>query len=369
MPNRKRKAGFFGTIARIITILLALVLCFSYLAPITNPENFWPVAFFGLALPYLVAINVVSLFYWVFARKLVLLIPLVALAIGYKQIPLQFGLNFSSAEIIKSERSLRVMTYNAHSFTNMQGEMKREIRDKIKDIFSQQLPDIVCIQEFYTDTAVYKYEAEIKTIMSAEYSFYHKIIDRKAFSNGLIIISKYPIVNSKVIEFNDFRSENICMWVDIAFKGSIIRVFNIHLQSISFQPEDYEYIEKVSEKLETETSSTRRIGGRLKSAFVKRASQAQIVRNEIEKSEFPVIVCGDFNDTPSSYAYTTIAKDLKSTFKAKGFGFAYTYTGPFPSFKIDHILCSPQFEVLSHKIIKEKIADHYPIRVDLVLNN
>ncbi len=367
MPIKKKRTGFFGKMARFISLILALLLCASYLAPIISPASFWPIAFFGLALPYLAALNLVSLFYWIFFRKVFLLVPLIALGLGYQQIPLQLAFNVSSTDVSKSERNIRVMTYNAHRFTDKEGISTREIRDKIRGIFAQQLPDVVCIQEFFTDTAVFNYEAQIKNIIGAEYTYYHKIVDRKAFTNGLIIFSKFPIVNSNVIEFNEYRSENACIWVDIAFKGSIIRVFNVHLQSISFQPEDYEYIEKVNEKLNTETSSTKRIGSRLKSAFIKRAKQAELVRKEMDKSEYPVIVCGDFNDTPSSYSYTTIAKGLTSTFKEKGFGFAYTYTGPFPSFKIDHIICSPQFEVLSHQIIKEKIADHYPIRVDLVL--
>ena len=71
---------------------------------------------------------------------------------------------------------------------------------------------------------------------------------------------------------------------------------------------------------------------RLKRAFVKRAKQADLIEASINTSPYPVIVCGDFNDTPCSYAYNTISTTLKDAFVESGNGFGRSYIGAFPSF-------------------------------------
>ncbi|MFY7877552.1 MAG: endonuclease/exonuclease/phosphatase family protein, partial [Pirellula sp.] len=74
-----------------------------------------------------------------------------------------------------------------------------------------------------------------------------------------------------------------------------------------------------------------------------RAEQADAVAGHIKLSNVKnVLVCGDFNDVPLSYAYHTVAADLKDAFREAGSGLERTYLGPFPSFRIDYILSSPE---------------------------
>src|SRR3546814_17855052 len=108
-------------------------------------------------------------------------------------------------------------------------------------------------------------------------------------------------------------------------------------------------------------SSSRRIGGRLKRACVERAGQAETVAGLVSESPYPVVVCGDFNDTPMSYAYQTIrSKGLQSSFGKKGSGYSITYAGAFPNFKIEHIFTDKEsFEVLNYRIMKKKFTNNY----------
>jgi endonuclease/exonuclease/phosphatase family metal-dependent hydrolase len=157
------------------------------------------------------------------------------------------------------------------------------------------------------------------------------------------------------------------MYIDILVNSDTIRIINIHLQSINFQPEDYQYLDRVTTEGKADTRASRRIGSRLKRAFLLRSTQSKIVADVIEKSPYPLIICGDFNDTPVSFAFHTIrdAGDLKSTFCEKGSGFGITYGGEFPNFQIDHILCSQQFKILSYKTINKKLSDHYPVVAEI----
>jgi endonuclease/exonuclease/phosphatase family metal-dependent hydrolase len=181
---------------------------------------------------------------------------------------------------------------------------------------------------------------------------------------GMATISRYPIVGKGKIEFpntNNTITSNMCIYSDIKINEDTIRVYNVHLQSIQFENEDYTFIENIGEEKEAQIKGSKRILGRLKKAFIKRAPQAEAVAAHIKKSPYPVWVCGDFNDPPSSYAYHTISGNLKDSFMESGWGFGSTYAGKFPSFRIDFILHDSKHSSFDYKIINEKFSDHYPL--------
>ena len=53
---------------------------------------------------------------------------------------------------------------------------------------------------------------------------------------------------------------------------------------------------------------------KIKKAFKRRAIQADELHAFINKQTKPVILCGDFNDLPNSYAVNTISKNMKDAF-------------------------------------------------------
>ncbi|WP_347396275.1 endonuclease/exonuclease/phosphatase family protein [Parabacteroides leei] len=63
----------------------------------------------------------------------------------------------------------------------------------------------------------------------------------------------------------------------------------------------------------------------MKSNYRKRAEQADMIHAEIKCSPYPVLVCGDFNDTPASYTYHRVRKDLVDGFRDCGSGYQYTF--------------------------------------------
>ena len=229
--------------------------------------------------------------------------------------------------------------------------------------------DIICFQEFYSRKRGV-YDITDSLLQKGGYTHFEQEIydsnDNETMS--IAIFSKYPIINYEVVQFYGIKHANVCTYADILFMEDTIRVFNIHLQSISFQPEDYQYLDQVK-NVETDMQSNKRIGSRLKHAFIHRGDQADQVAQLINESQYPVLVCGDFNDTPASYAFNIISRDLKDSFREKGNGIGVTYNGAFPNFQIDYILCSKAFEVNDYKIIKKKYSDHYPVKAVFSLTN
>ena len=110
-----------------------------------------------------------------------------------------------------------------------------------------------------------------------------------------------------------------------------------------------------------EVKDSKNLIRRLKNAFKKRANQADIISAHIAHCHYPVIVCGDFNDTPDSYAYKTISKGLKDAYCESGKGIGSTYNGKIPFLRIDFILHSPKFNAYNFKVNKDDLSDHFPV--------
>jgi endonuclease/exonuclease/phosphatase family metal-dependent hydrolase len=183
----------------------------------------------------------------------------------------------------------------------------------------------------------------------------------------MAIFSRLPVVAKGIIALADRGSSNQCLYVDVKKGNQIIRFYSVHLQSISFEPQDYRYLDTVTQKGKADLSSTRRLGSKLKLAFLKRAEQVFKIKEHAAKCPYPYIISGDFNDTPTSFAVSQMAKGIQNTFREKGFGLGRTYNGDFPNYQIDYIMASRQFNVLSYNIVQKKLSDHYPVYADIAL--
>ena len=87
----------------------------------------------------------------------------------------------------------------------------------------------------------------------------------------------------------------------------------------------------------------------------------------MDKSPYPVIVCGDFNDIPNSYAYNTIGKGMKNAFAEKGSGIGRTFSGISPTLRIDNIFVADKFSVDQFLRIPKILSDHFPVFADVQL--
>jgi len=177
---------------------------------------------------------------------------------------------------------------------------------------------------------------------------------------GIATFSSYPIINKGVISFNN--TLNACIFTDIKFNEDTIRVYNNHLQSIHLGNRSYAYLDSIRLRYnEEQINELKDISNRLRDAFIKRARQAERISVHIHGSPYPVIVCGDFNDTPSSFTYYKIRKNLSDAFVESGSGFGNTYSGRFPSFRIDYILHHKDINSIYFKRIRTDLSDHYPV--------
>ncbi len=362
----KQAIGFFGYLLRLINWIFIIAILASYLAQWISPEMVWPLAFFGIAYPIFLIVNVIFLIHWIFRRRRFLIYPLIALVIGMPMIGRFFQIG-SNTEIVGDSYQFKILSYNVHVldyYKNNSGE-KGFIRDQILDKMVLEDADIYCFQEFYpkekkgTDNIKY-----FKEKLDTKYSYSAKYIPHTSNISN-VILSKFPIINKGKVR-DGSKGESIgAVFVDLQINDTKVRVYSVHLESIKISGEK-DVLKKIT-SIETEEGQevakkqSIHMIKKFKNAFALRAKQIALLKEHIDNSPFPVFIVGDFNDTPSSYAYSQLRADLDDAFIEKGSGLGQTYIGPYPSFRIDNIFYDPQFTCTGYNTIKIKLSDHYPI--------
>jgi len=368
----KTKLNLLDKIILWLNALLSLSLIFSYFAAFVNPKTIWEFAFMGLAYPVLLTANIILVAWWLLRRKWLWLISLGCILCGWNVLNNTVGFRTSSGDGAKpaDTNTVRVMTYNVHNFKRYGAANDISTKHEILDIIKKEQPDVICFQEFYTRShGQYDMRDSIVQMTGASHYYFEPAIYNSTEAIGIAIFSKYEILDHGLISFTGKASENECIYLDLAKGDKKFRIYGIHLQSIRFDPEDYKYINNITHEGTTDMASARRLGSKLKTAFLKRSAQAEMVKADALKCPYPYIIAGDFNDTPTSFAVNFMAKGLKNAFREKGSGVGRTYNGRFPNYQIDYIMASSQFDIASYYVTEKQLSDHYPVRSDLVLSH
>ena len=285
-------------------------------------------------------------------------------------IPIRFSTGFAKQ---KQDSNLRIMSWNVEHFDILEHKTHPEKKQQMLDLIKDYQPDIATFQEMVGSDNVAKAINYIPDITEQaaftdyNYSYNPKLDFDGQHHFGIITFSKYPIINKKTMSYypNDYNS--IFQYTDIVKGADTFRVFNIHLQSLKFSATNLQYIEKPTITDDGDLKKSRSLISKLKKGFLKRKIQSERIKEEMDKSPYPVIVCGDFNDVPNSYAYTTIGKGMQNAFAKKGSGIGRTYSGISPTLRIDNIFLDYKFEVKQFTRINKKLSDHFLVITDAAI--
>jgi len=373
MQMKSKKNSAFIKFIFIANVFFSLLLIISYLTPYFDPEKFWIIAFVGLLYPYLVIINLLLVLLWLVKLKKFIFLPLLSLIIGYSNLTSLYRINFSKEKSIDSKFTLlsyNVRLFNIYEFKRFD-KNKTKPRNQIISYIVDKKPDIICFQEFFFDKS--GYYKTVDTILKANNMNYFyssiNISNEKYYYSGVATFSKYPIINKGILTYSE-KSANKSIFTDLVVESDTIRIFNVHLESNRLNKTDENFYQDfLSQNDQNEIKKgTKKILSKFKRAFIKRSFQAKELQKYIELSPYPVIVCGDFNDTPISFTYRTISKKLNDAFKENGKGFGITYNGKFPSYRIDYILYDDNLISTFYQKDNLKISDHYPIIAKFKIN-
>jgi endonuclease/exonuclease/phosphatase family metal-dependent hydrolase len=341
-----------------VNILFAISLLLSYLAININPQDFALPAFFGLAYPYLLLINIVIAVIWAVNLKYEAFISVVVITLGITH--LSNFIKFRRPRIDKAG-TFKVMSYNIRLFNYFENQKNSNTEKKVLSYIKAQQPDILCFQELFINGDVAVKDQEFKTAFGGKYNSHMKLIGSgKNKYYGIATYTRFPIVRKG--EIIHPGSSSLSIYTDILIQKDTFRVFNIHLQSFRLKEMERSFVEELIDPEDKQTlNEIRSLSVSLKKGFVQRALQSQVVEDYINRSPFPVIVIGDFNDTPVSYSYRKIRKGLNDSFVKSGYGAGFTYSGNYPPNRIDYILYDNRLVSTNFEIMKVKYSDHYPI--------
>jgi len=343
----------------VANIFFALALILSYLSVHINPEVFAFPALFGLAYPYLLFVNIVFAFIWAVIIKWEALISLVVIAGGITHFSNYIKLGKPSGD---KTGTFAVQSYNVRLFNHFEGRKNSISEKRILDLLKNSQADIICLQEIYITGDPGAKEREIKAFLGGKYFSHFKVIPTgKNRFYGIATLSRFPIVFRGDIVHE--RSSSLSIYSDFVRGKDTIRLYNNHLQSFHLHRMEKTFLNELTESSVNKEAfdEIRSISASLRQGFARRAAQAQKVKENITKSPYPVIVAGDFNDTPVSYSYRKIRKGLNDSFVKSGYGAGFTYKGNYPPNRIDYILYSGEFDCTWFDIRKVRYSDHYPI--------
>lgn len=191
-----------------------------------------------------------------------------------------------------------------------------------------------------------------------------------AYAHGVALFSRYPIIDTLRLRYftNDsLKAAESLIRATIDINGKKINVFTTHLQSFLFTGNDYRGLKiiKKADNTDSVVEASKGIITKFRKSYRVRSHQADLVKEQLNKSIYPEIVCGDFNDVPNSYTYFTIKGERQDAFVEKGFGLGRTFVFISPTLRIDYILADKSFEVLQYKKTKLPYSDHFPLVADL----
>ncbi|MDP3453065.1 MAG: endonuclease/exonuclease/phosphatase family protein [Bacteroidales bacterium] len=322
-------------ISGAISLVLSIIISKAYYL---DPETYLWVQYANTFAPLIIAFNLFLFFNWLFRRKIWILIPLASLVMNYNHFSLIIGMNFPGSSTVEIPGNrLIVSSFNVNYFS-----YKREMNAPgVASLMQTNNVEILAMQEF--EPTIYFNLNELK----GEFDFLPNSsinIDDKDI--GMAIFSKYPIIRSEKVNFED--SANGALWADIDINGDTVRIINNHLQTTG-------YYSTYGLGLSTIISG-------MAENFLKRAEQAKVIRQIIDTTRYPVIICGDFNDTPLSYVYGTIlGEDLNDSFNSSKFQTGGTFFRTLGLLRIDYIFHSRDFKTVKFYNIPTSLSDHRPI--------
>lgn len=360
---RRRSVGMalFDTLMSVITIVTAVLMVVTFLVPYINPGKIWFLPLLGLVAPAIYVATVLTALYWIIRWRWVFAgMMLVLVFLGLFDVSLFYHpeLRRNYGEATYDRAAFKIMSYNVRSFY---GGDRQSSADDVFRMIGEQDPDVVCLQEFNPRLAEASEQLALLDEKYESVMFGRTQAPDSVYRASLVIYSKYHILRSGQI-----LAPRESVWADVLMGDDTVRIFNNHLRSTAIKATDGEFITQHRYLSDTARDvKIRSIVERLRDNSALRAAQVDSIAKVQAATRTRRIVCGDFNDTPMSYVYRTMADGLNDAFSEAGVGYSHTFRGLFNILRIDYVLSSDGFETLSYEVGDVDYSDHHPVIVRL----
>ncbi len=364
--QENKSSGWFSVFLKVLNLLAIAGLLISYAGYHVSPLTTLIPVFFGLTYPFWLILNILFVIFWLLRKKMFLVFSLLAIIVGWNHIGHTFQPRIKSTPE-RPDTGIHVMTYNVKLFDiyRYRNDPSNNTHQKIYQFLGNNKPDILCLQEFYTEDTgtIAVVDSLLQVLPAREYhvDFFQTL--RKEHHWGIATFSAYPVINRQRHQFHN-SAGNYCILTDILYEKDTLRIINTHMESWHFEKADLALMEDVKShgvRSDTVKQDIKNMYWKIENAFMKRAVQARELEAIISDSPYPTILCGDFNGTPLSYTYKLINEELDDAFLAHGKGFGKTFRDGLPYFRIDYIFYDDHFKSHWFNTYSLPYSDHYPV--------
>jgi len=231
-----------------------------------------------------------------------------------------------------NQTPFRVLTYNIHHGEGIDGKIDLE---RIAALIKENNADIVALQEVdkgVERTARRDLPQELAKLTGMSVYFDRNIIYQGG-DYGNAVLTKFPIKQKKNTHYKMLREGEQ--------RGALQLVLDVHGKDLLFIDTHIDYRSDDAER------------------FINADELKQIVE---KAGKMPVIMCGDFNDSPGSRTHQKIKGFISDTWELIGQGDGFTIPSENPKNRIDYIWISKEtIEPLKIVVLKSIASDHLPV--------
>lgn len=345
-----------GYILLTVNALFALALLIAAYSPNFDPQVHPVWSCIGLFFPILLLVNLLFLFFWLVVYRRFVLLPLLVLFVCWDSIQTYCPVNWF--ENSAPEGAIKILSYNVRAFGDMKSHTK-EKPNEVLEYLRQSDADIICLQEYIYGGKLKKKDIDY-ALRDYPYRHYHSLSKGR---NGLGVYSRYPILSAIPIKYKSDHNGSIAYYIKV--KDDTLVVVNNHLESnriIRSDVETYQEMVKAPNR-QNVSFGMQKLLKKMAEATVIRSKQADVLVETIRELDGQkLVVCGDFNDTPISYAHHVLSRELKDAFVETGNGLGVSYNRDRLYVRIDHILTSKDLKVYDCRVDDSiEASDHYPV--------
>lgn len=338
-----KKLSWFNKFMYFMNIVLTVLTVISYVLPFIAPKLSPLLSVFTLVMPLMLVLNGFFFCYWLLQAKKQMLLSAIILLVGITFISKMF--KFSAGTLAEEKDDFTLMSYNVRLFNLYDWLPERGIPATIAAFIKEKNPDVLCLQEYSKqavgDTAFRQYK--------------YKFIFSEKGQTEQAIYSKFRIINTGDIQFPG--SANNAVFADIKKGKDTMRVYTMHLQSIKISPDIHESLDEERSKI---------IFKRISAAFEKQQAQAELVQNHKRECPYPMIICGDLNNSAFSYVYRSVRGKMNDSFEEAGKGFGKSYNFKYYPARIDYVFTDKKITVCQYTTFNNFInSDHFPVMTRL----
>ncbi len=366
-PNAVHR--FFRYVVLPLDVLLAGLFLLGYAARYVHPHYGWWMELIAVGLPYLsVGVIVMGVVVAVLRRWRIALAHAVLLVL--------IGVRFVSPGGGAPEPQpgdLTIMTLNMPA--HLEASPPEEQAHRLRLLAQRVEPDIIAMQETrvrYRTGPGYPLSGATLQLASLLDTLHYRPARlsevEKERRDGRLVVSqpvlgRIPLEEQTYIRLEtDDPQDRVSYVTRVEFRwhGRRAVLYNVHLRSYG----PAKPWEENGEASPARPGRPRYLA-QYRDAIRYRAQEVEHLRRLIEQETLPVLVAGDFNSTPHSWAYRQLSRGMQDAFAVAGSGWGATYHAARPFARIDFVLAGPAWEIVSAEVPDVHLSDHRPLVVRL----